>query len=112
MISDSVLLGLNVTNHVSARCNNLIRSALNLSAEETGSSIMIKRLVLSANKRMQCCQQINVCKNFSFMIIRKKQWSKYRALWNASKYLRSVRFDTMKLSITRCLLINITKYCF
>ena len=53
MISDSVLLGLNVTNHVSALCNDLIRSALNLSAEETGSSIMIKRLVLSANKRMQ-----------------------------------------------------------
>ena len=53
MISDSVLLGLNVTNHVSAHCNILIRSALDRSAEANGSSTMIKRLVPSANKRMQ-----------------------------------------------------------
>ena len=53
MISDSVLLGLNVTNHVSAHCNILIRSALGHSAEATGSSTMIKRLLSSANKRIQ-----------------------------------------------------------
>ena len=44
-MSDSVLLGLNVTNHVLAHCNILIRSALSRSAEATGSSTMIKRLV-------------------------------------------------------------------
>ena len=32
-MSDSVLLGLNVTNHVSAHCNILARSALSRSAE-------------------------------------------------------------------------------
>ena len=53
MISDSVLLGLNVSNHVSAHCNILIKSALRRSAEATGSSKMIKRLVSSANKRIQ-----------------------------------------------------------
>ena len=52
-MSDSVLLGLNVTNHVSAHCNILIRSALSRSAEATGSSTMIKRLVSSSNKRIQ-----------------------------------------------------------
>ena len=36
-MSDSVLLGLNVTNHVSTHCNILIRSALSRSAEATGS---------------------------------------------------------------------------
>ena len=41
-MSDSVLLGLNVTNHVSAHCHILIRSALSRSAEATGSSKMIK----------------------------------------------------------------------
>ena len=52
-MSDLVLLGLNVTNHVSAHCNILIRSALSRSAEATGSSTMIKRLVSSSNKRIQ-----------------------------------------------------------
>ena len=52
-MSDSVLLGLNVTNHVSVHCNILIRSALSCSAEATGSFTMIKRLVSSANKRVQ-----------------------------------------------------------
>ena len=52
-MSDSVLLGLNVTNHVSAHCNILIRSTLSRSVEATGSSTMIKRLVSSANKRIQ-----------------------------------------------------------
>ena len=42
MISDSVLLGLNVTNHVSAHCNILIRSALSSSAEETGTGVVSK----------------------------------------------------------------------
>ena len=40
-MSDSVLSGLNVTNHVSAHCNILIRSKLSRSAEATGSSTMI-----------------------------------------------------------------------
>ena len=53
MMSDSVLLGLNVTKHVSAHCNILIRSALGRSAEATGSSTMIKGLVSLANKRIQ-----------------------------------------------------------
>ena len=53
MTSDSVLLGLNVTNHVLAHCNILIRSVLSRSAEATGSSTMIKRLVSSAKKRIQ-----------------------------------------------------------
>ena len=53
MISDSVLLGMSVTNHVSAHCNILIVSAMSCSAEETGSSTMIKRLQSTANKRMQ-----------------------------------------------------------
>ena len=66
-ISVSVLLRFNVTNHVSAHCNNLIRSALSPSAEETGSSTMIKRLVSSANKRMQ--EPISL--TMSFMKIRK-----------------------------------------
>ena len=50
MISGSILLDINVTNHVSAHCNILIVSALSRSAEETGSSTMIKRLASSANK--------------------------------------------------------------
>ena len=52
-MSDSVLSGLNVTNHVSAHCNILTRSALSRSAEATRSSTMMKRLVSSANKRIQ-----------------------------------------------------------
>ena len=52
-MSDSVLLGLNATNHVSAHCKILIRSVLSRFAEVTGSSMMIKRLVSSANKRIQ-----------------------------------------------------------
>ena len=61
------LLGLNVTNYVSAYCNILIRSALSRSVEATGSSAIIKRLVSSANTRMQ--QPILL--TMSFMKIRK-----------------------------------------
>ena len=53
-MSDSVLLGLNVTNHVSAHCNILTRSELSRSAEATGSSTMIKDW---------CHQQISVYKS-------------------------------------------------
>ena len=53
VMSGSVLLGLNVTNHDSAHCNNLIRSALSRSAEAAGSSTMIQRPLSSANKRIQ-----------------------------------------------------------
>ena len=66
MISDSVLLGLNVTNHVSAHCKILIRSALSSSADVIGSSTIIRRLVTSANKRMQEPNSLTM----SFMKIR------------------------------------------
>ena len=81
-MSDSVLLGLNVTNHVSAHCNILIRSALSRSAEATGSPTMIKRLVSSANKRIQ--EPISF--TMSFIKNKKKQWAQYRTLWNTSEY--------------------------
>ena len=51
IISDSVLLGLNVT-QVSAHSKILTRSALRRSAEETGSSTIINMLVSSASKRI------------------------------------------------------------
>ena len=66
-MSDSVLLGFNVTNHVSAHCNILIRSELSCSAEATGSFTMIKRLVSSANKRVK--EPIS----FTISFIRKQQ---------------------------------------
>ena len=53
MMSDSVLLGLNATNHVSVHCNILIRTALSHSAEARRSSTMIKGPVSSANNRIQ-----------------------------------------------------------
>ena len=51
IISDSVLLGLNVT-QVSAHSKILTRSALRRSAEETGSSTIINMLVSSTSKRI------------------------------------------------------------
>ena len=42
IISNSVLLGLNVNSQVSAHCKILTRSALKRSAEETGSSTIKK----------------------------------------------------------------------
>ena len=82
-MSGSVLLGLNVTNHVSANCNILIRSALSRSAEATWSSTTIKRLAPSEDKRIQ---EPN---SFTISFIKKqqkKQWAQYRTLWNTSKY--------------------------
>ena len=63
-------LGLNVTNHVSVHCNILNKSALSLSAEATGSSSMIKRLVSTGNKRIQ--------EPISFMKIRKSNGANAR----------------------------------
>ena len=86
MIIDSVILGLNVTNHVSVHCINLIRSALSRAAEETGSSTLIRTLVSSATKRMH--EPVSLA--MWYMEVRKAMVhsrSKYRALWNASNFL-------------------------
>ena len=91
MISDSVLLGLNVTKYVSALCNILIRSALSSSAEETG-------LVSSANKRMQ--EPISL--TMSLMKIRKSNGPNKEPCGTPANIL-----DQSELtpgSITRCLL--------
>ena len=49
---DSVLAGLNLTNHLSAQFVIFKRSAFNVLAEAIGSSTTIKSPVSSANKRI------------------------------------------------------------
>ena len=99
-MSDSVLLGLNVTNHVSAHCNILTRSALSRSAEATGSSTMIKRLVSSANKRIQ--EPISL--TISFIKTRKSNGPSIEPCGTPANI-----FDQSELTpgrITRCFLSN------
>ena len=52
MRSASVLVTMKDTNRVSAQRRTFLRSKLRCSAEVKGLSTMIKRLVLSANRRM------------------------------------------------------------
>ena len=99
-MSDSVLSGLNVTNHVSAHCSILIRSALGRSAEAVGSSTMINRPVSSANKRIQ--EPISF--TISFIKTRKSNGSSVEPCGIPANI-----FDQSELTpgrITRCLLSN------